>query len=227
MTRHIVDSQSFPLSLPNSSQLSVLSQNGAYAPMSIYTPNDIQNIVVYAGVRGIDVVMVRCLPHSEIFTNTHFVNQEIDTPGHTDAIALSYPDLVACHERTPWSTYVSRVSCFARVTLRGKQANEPPAGQLRFMLPEATSLIVNLFDTLTKLLPSRYFSTGGDEINFPCYVRLGLSSRSATADLIVDGRRTTRSVKPTSTRPVEHSNKHSPTSQWLVTTPLAQMARPR
>ncbi len=59
MTRHIVDSQSFPLSLPNSSQLSVLSQNGAYAPMSIYTPNDIQNIVVYAGVRGIDVVMVR------------------------------------------------------------------------------------------------------------------------------------------------------------------------
>lgn len=39
------------------------------------------------------------------------------------------------------------------------------------MLPEATTLIVNLFDTLTKLLPSQYFSSGGDELNVPCYVR--------------------------------------------------------
>lgn len=38
------------------------------------------------------------------------------------------------------------------------------------MLPNAAALIVDLFNAVTKLLPSKYFSTGGDEINMRCYV---------------------------------------------------------
>lgn len=104
--RHIVDSQSFPLFIPNSPQLSPLSQNGAYMPSQIYTIEDVQTVIHYAGIRGIDVVMVR-LSFRIIHVRMIDGAQEIDTPGHTDYVALSYPELVACHERRPWSTYVS------------------------------------------------------------------------------------------------------------------------
>ncbi len=54
------------------------------------------------------------------------------------------------------------------------------------MLPNATSLIVNLFSTLTKMLPSKYFSTGGDEINVPCYVSLLDHCEEGHADRLPD-----------------------------------------
>lgn len=66
----------------------------------------------------------------------------------------SYPEYVACHSASPWATF----------------ANEPPAGQLRFVLPEVTTFISKLFKATTDLLPSKYFSTGGDELNMDCYV---------------------------------------------------------
>ncbi|OAX34525.1 hypothetical protein K503DRAFT_868857 [Rhizopogon vinicolor AM-OR11-026] len=46
--------------------------------------------------------------------------KEIDTPGHTVIIGATYTDSVACFDAAPWATY----------------ANEPPAGHLRFALPE-------------------------------------------------------------------------------------------
>lgn len=61
---HIVDSQSFPLSLPEDPILAALSQNGAYAPGMIYSPEDVECIVKYAGERGIDVVVNSALPAS-------------------------------------------------------------------------------------------------------------------------------------------------------------------
>lgn len=67
---------------------------------------------------------------------------------------MSYPEYVACHIASPWAT----------------NANEPPAGQLRFVLPEVTKFISSLFKATTDLLPSKYFSTGGDELNLNCYV---------------------------------------------------------
>ncbi|KAH7885159.1 glycoside hydrolase family 20 protein [Phlebopus sp. FC_14] len=78
---------------------------------------------------------------------------EIDTPGHTAIIATSYPDYVACFDATPWSTY----------------ANEPPAGQLRFALPEVANFTASLLSSVAKTLPSSYLSTGGDELNTNCY----------------------------------------------------------
>lgn len=32
---------------------------------------------------------------------------EIDTPGHTAAIADSHPDLIACAGATPWTSYAN------------------------------------------------------------------------------------------------------------------------
>jgi hexosaminidase len=83
---HMVDSQSFPLEVP---EFPELSAKGAYGSSSVYSPSDVQNIVQYAAARGIDV-----LP-------------EVDTPGHTAIIAEAYPEHIACPGATPWATYAN------------------------------------------------------------------------------------------------------------------------
>lgn len=76
-------------------------------------------------------------------------SQEIDSPGHTAIIAASHPEFVACNQASPWSTF----------------ANEPPAGQLRLASPATVNFTADLFTAAAKVLPSKYFSTGGDELN--------------------------------------------------------------
>ncbi|KJA23996.1 glycoside hydrolase family 20 protein [Hypholoma sublateritium FD-334 SS-4] len=83
---HVVDSQSFPLSIPDFPEL---SQNGAYSSSEVYSSSDVQDIVTYAGTRGIDVLM------------------EIDTPGHTAIISTSHPEHVACAQATPWENFAN------------------------------------------------------------------------------------------------------------------------
>jgi hypothetical protein len=46
---------------------------------------------------------------------------------------------------------------------------EPPAGQIRFASPNVTSFISSLFTDIAQVLPGKYFSTGGDELNTECY----------------------------------------------------------
>ncbi|KAI0322060.1 N-acetylhexosaminidase [Amylostereum chailletii] len=79
---HVVDSQSFPLQIPGFREVSA---KGSYSSSSVYTPEDVKDIVDYAGARGIDVLV------------------EIDTPGHTAIIGESHPDFVACPYATPWT----------------------------------------------------------------------------------------------------------------------------
>ncbi|KAJ2919173.1 hypothetical protein MD484_g1277, partial [Candolleomyces efflorescens] len=81
---HVVDSQSFPLTIPGFEKL---AQKGAYSSKEIYTSSDVQSIVKYAAERGIDVLM------------------EIDVPGHTAIIAKAYPEHVACPDAMPWSQF--------------------------------------------------------------------------------------------------------------------------
>ncbi|KAI5118086.1 hypothetical protein M0805_007736 [Coniferiporia weirii] len=129
---HVTDSQSFPLEVPGFTELSTA---GAYSASSVYTAEDVADIVAYAGERGIDVLM------------------EIDTPGHTAIIGEAYPEHVACYDKPPWATY----------------ANEPPAGQLRLASPATTAFTASLLSAAARLTPSTLFSTGGDELNTPCY----------------------------------------------------------
>jgi len=83
---HVVDSQSFPLQVPGFTELSA---KGAYSSAQTFSPSDVQNIVAYAGARGIDVMI------------------EIDTPGHTAVISQSHPEHIACPEATPWATFAN------------------------------------------------------------------------------------------------------------------------
>ncbi|KAH8114178.1 N-acetylhexosaminidase, partial [Phellopilus nigrolimitatus] len=129
---HVTDSQSFPIQVPGFMEL---SQAGAYSNNSVYSLADVQDIVSYAGERGIDVLM------------------EIDTPGHSSIIGRSHPEHIACFEESPWATY----------------AGEPPAGQLRLASSSTTNFTASLLAAVANLLPSSLFSTGGDEVNIPCY----------------------------------------------------------
>ncbi|EKM49788.1 glycoside hydrolase family 20 protein [Phanerochaete carnosa HHB-10118-sp] len=129
---HIVDSQSFPFEVPGYTEL---AQKGAYDPESVYSAQDVADVISHAGARGIDVML------------------EIDTPGHTAAIAQAFPEHIACAYMTPWATF----------------ANEPPAGQLRIASNATMNFTAGLLAAAAELSPSTLFSTGGDEINMPCY----------------------------------------------------------
>lgn len=81
---HVVDSQSFALVVPGFEEI---AQKGAYSASRVYSPDDVKDIVSYAGARGIDVMV------------------EIDTPGHSSVIFKSHPEHIACPEATPWSRF--------------------------------------------------------------------------------------------------------------------------
>ncbi|KAI0684527.1 N-acetylhexosaminidase [Cytidiella melzeri] len=83
---HIVDSQSFPLQVPGYTDLAA---KGAYDSQSVYSPQDVADVVSYAGARGIDVMV------------------EIDTPGHTAVISQAHPEHIACAEATPWASFAN------------------------------------------------------------------------------------------------------------------------
>ena len=46
---------------------------------------------------------------------------------------------------------------------------EPPAGQLRLASPTVVNYTEGLFSTVADMMPSTLLSTGGDELNIPCY----------------------------------------------------------
>ncbi|CAG7853081.1 Probable beta-hexosaminidase fdl; AltName: Full=Protein fused lobes; Flags: Precursor [Serendipita indica DSM 11827] len=83
---HIVDSQSFPLNLPDFPELVA---KGAYSSSKQYSTKDLDDVISFAAARGVDVML------------------EIDTPGHTAAIHHSHPEYIACFEKTPWTTYAN------------------------------------------------------------------------------------------------------------------------
>lgn len=131
---HVTDSQSWPLEIP---ALPELAQKGAYAPGLSYSPRDIEHIQKFALRRGVRL------------------NVEIDMPGHTTAIALAYPDLIAAAFAKPWGSYCA----------------EPPCGTLQLNNPEVDTFIDKLFNDLMPRLAkySDIFHTGGDEVNANSY----------------------------------------------------------
>ena len=88
---HISDSQSFPLQLPT---LPDFSRFGAYTPESIYTEEDIKELVDYADDRG-----VRIIP-------------ELDAPAHVGAGWETVdPDYTVCRDADPWETSCVQPPC--------------------------------------------------------------------------------------------------------------------
>ncbi|CEJ81202.1 hypothetical protein VHEMI01345 [[Torrubiella] hemipterigena] len=148
MHLHMTDSQSWPLEIP---ALPELAQKGAYAAGLTYKPSDIERIQQFALRRGIRV------------------NVEIDMPGHTTAISLAYPELVAAANAKPWSNYCA----------------EPPCGTLQLNNPKVDSFIDTLFGDLMPRLAkySTMFHTGGDEVNANSYTLDPTTKSSDTATI--------------------------------------------
>ena len=46
---------------------------------------------------------------------------------------------------------------------------EPPSGQLRLASPNTINLATSIFRSVASDFPSKYLSTGGDELNLACY----------------------------------------------------------
>ncbi|CAO3660348.1 unnamed protein product [Rhizopus stolonifer] len=128
---HVTDSQSWPLYIQSHPEL---TQEGAYTPRMVYSRHDVKALIRHGQSRGI-----RILP-------------EIDMPAHTDSIALSHPELVACHGLW-WGDY----------------AAEPPAGQLNVIHPGTTELVQDIIRDVTHRFPDSLYHAGGDEINPHCW----------------------------------------------------------
>ncbi|KAL2036681.1 hypothetical protein N7G274_010552 [Stereocaulon virgatum] len=132
---HATDAQSWTLQIP---ALPPLADLGAYMKGLSYSPGDLENIQSYGAYRGVQVII------------------ETDVPGHTAAIGLSYPDLVAALNVQPgWSNYSA----------------EPPTGQLKLNDTAVYDFLDKLWaDLLPRVYPfSAYFHTGGDEVNANVY----------------------------------------------------------
>ncbi|EPE29569.1 (Trans)glycosidase [Glarea lozoyensis ATCC 20868] len=132
---HITDSQSWPIEIP---ALPELAAKGAYQTGLSYSPKDIQDIQIYGILRGIEIFL------------------EFDMPGHTTAISLAYPNLIAAANAHPWDTYCA----------------EPPCGSLKLNEPAVDQFLDTLWnDLLPRISPySSYFHTGGDEVNTNTYL---------------------------------------------------------
>ncbi|GAA5866419.1 hypothetical protein JCM1840_001311 [Sporobolomyces johnsonii] len=96
---------------------------------------------------------------------------EIDLPGHTGSIHHAFPDYVSCYDKRPWALY----------------AAEPPAGQLKLGLADVLEFTQRLLLSVAPVFPSKYFSTGGDEVNELCYlqdpdVSVAMAAHNATLD---------------------------------------------
>ncbi|KAJ3558278.1 hypothetical protein NM688_g1015 [Phlebia brevispora] len=81
------------------------------------------------------------------------VIMELDSPGHTTGIAFAYPEHIACANKSPWATY----------------ASEPPAGQLRIASNATLAFARELFASVAGMMPGTMMSSGGDEVNLPCW----------------------------------------------------------
>ena len=146
---HVTDSQSWPLQVPS---IPELATKGAYTTGLSYSPQDLASIQLYGLSRGIQVVI------------------EIDMPGHTSSIGLSYPELIAALDIQPdWSTYCA----------------EPPCGTLKLNSSAVGNFTHKLLaDVLPRLVPgSSYFHSGGDEVNVQAYL-LDESVRSNSTAVI-------------------------------------------
>ena len=101
---HVVDSQSFPLVVPG---FEALSEKGAYNPASVYTLQDVQDIVAYAA--AVRLYLSRARQLLILFAKQRGIDvmAEIDTPGHTSVISKAFPEHIACPEATPWSQFAN------------------------------------------------------------------------------------------------------------------------
>uniref|UniRef100_A0A6B2E9I4 Beta-hexosaminidase n=1 Tax=Phlebotomus kandelakii TaxID=1109342 RepID=A0A6B2E9I4_9DIPT len=135
---HMTDSQSFPFVSRHYPQLAA---HGAYSNHEVYTTEDVQEIVSFARVRGIQVI------------------PEIDAPAHAGngwdwGPRHGLGELSLCINQQPWSFY----------------CGEPPCGQLNPKNNNTYLILQRLYMELLELTgPTDFFHLGGDEVNLECW----------------------------------------------------------
>lgn len=135
---HISDSQSFPFDSPRVPQM---AKYGAHSPEMVYAADDVKEIVEFAKVRGIRVLI------------------EIDTPAHAGngwdwGVKHGLGELAVCVNQQPWNMY----------------CGEPPCGQLNPENPNVYKVLENLYkDVLELSKETEMFHLGGDEVNLHCW----------------------------------------------------------
>lgn len=131
---HITDSHSFPLEIPTMPQFTIY---GAYGLNYTYSPNVIHEIIQYAKLRGIRVII------------------EIDTPSHAGngwnwGPRFGLGNLAVCVNVQPWRSY-----CI-----------QPPCGQLNPVNIFVFGVLRDVYRHIQTLLPSdETIHMGGDEVS--------------------------------------------------------------
>jgi beta-hexosaminidase Fdl len=137
---HISDSQSFPFL---SDRVPQLAQNGAYSPDQVYTVSDVKEVVQYARVRGVRILI------------------EVDTPGHSGSGWQWGPshglgELALCIDQQPWQAY----------------CGEPPCGQLNPRNNHTYEVLEKIYRDIFELTHiNDIFHFGGDEVNLDCWAQ--------------------------------------------------------
>ncbi|CAG9793975.1 unnamed protein product [Diatraea saccharalis] len=135
---HVTDSHSFPL---ESTRVPQFTRYGAYSSSDIYSVEEVRQLIKYAQIRGVRVVI------------------EIDAPAHAGngwqwGKDYGFGDLAVCVNAEPW-----RRLCI-----------EPPCGQLNPANPVMYRVLRNLYKDIAELLPKpAVLHVGGDEVFFGCW----------------------------------------------------------
>lgn len=135
---HITDSQSFPFDSPSVPQM---AKYGALSSEKVYSEQDVREVIEFARVRGIRVII------------------EIDTPAHAGngwnwGPSYGYGELAVCVNIQPWNMY----------------CGEPPCGQLNPENPKVYDVLEKIYkDVLDLSNDKELFHIGGDEVNIPCW----------------------------------------------------------
>ncbi|CAG4947066.1 unnamed protein product [Parnassius apollo] len=135
---HVTDSQSFPL---ESRRVPQFTKYGAYSANEIYSTEEVRELIRYARIRGIRVVI------------------EIDSPAHAGngwqwGKEYGFGDLAVCVNARSW-----RHLCI-----------EPPCGQLNPANPAMYRVLRDLYRDIAELVPQpALFHVGGDEVYLGCW----------------------------------------------------------
>ncbi|KAL4712048.1 hypothetical protein ACJJTC_003715, partial [Scirpophaga incertulas] len=135
---HVTDSHSFPF---ESSRVPQFTRYGAYSPSEIYSAEEVRQLIKYALVRGVRIVI------------------EIDAPAHSGngwqwGPDYGFGELAVCVNSEPW-----RRLCI-----------QPPCGQLNPANPAMYRVLRSLYRDVADALPKpALFHAGGDEVFFGCW----------------------------------------------------------
>ncbi|XP_034483673.1 chitooligosaccharidolytic beta-N-acetylglucosaminidase isoform X3 [Drosophila innubila] len=135
---HVVDTHSFPLEI---TRVPEMQRYGAYSTGQTYSRSDAVNLVKYARLRGIRIIL------------------EIDGPSHAGngwqwGPSAGLGNMSVCLNRTPWRSF-----CV-----------QPPCGQLNPLNDHMYRVLKEILEDVAELgAPEETIHMGGDEVYVPCW----------------------------------------------------------